>query len=83
MRVECWVRDEKLCLSQAQITQLFQTALQSITCCLTAILSESDLYGAATCKYYLIVRLARSSAFSAKMVPLPAPCMPLRRTVAA
>ena len=55
-RVQCRFEDETLWLTQAQITELFQTTPQNVTLHLKAIFAEGELAEAPTCKDYLQVR---------------------------
>ncbi|HQT29624.1 MAG TPA: virulence RhuM family protein [Thiobacillus sp.] len=66
-RVQCRFEDETLWLTQAQISELFQTTPQNVTLHLKAIFAEGELVEAATCKDYLQVRLEGGREVSRKL----------------
>jgi len=55
-RIQCRFENETLWLTQAQMSELFQTTAQNVTLHLKAIFAEGELEEAATCKDYLQVR---------------------------
>lgn len=55
-RIQCRFADETIWLTQAQISELFQTTPQNVTLHLKAIFAEGELDEMATCKDYLQVR---------------------------
>ena len=55
-RIQCRFEDETIWLTQALISDLFQTTPQNVTIHLKSIYDEGELEEAATCKDYLQVR---------------------------
>lgn len=55
-RIQCRFADETIWLTQAQISELFQTTPQNVTLHLKAIFADGELVEGATCKDYLQVR---------------------------
>ena len=65
-RVGCRFADETLWLSQALMTELFQTMPQDVTLHLRALYQESEIDEAATCKDYLQVRAEGGARFAGR-----------------
>ncbi len=63
-RIECRFEGETIWLTQALISELFQTTPQNITIHLRAVYDEGELEEAATCKDYLQVRTEGSRRVS-------------------
>jgi hypothetical protein len=55
-RIQCRFEDETLWLTQAPISELFQTTTSNVTKHLRAIFAEGELSETATCNYYSQVR---------------------------
>lgn len=55
-KVSVLVQDETICLTQKQLSELFECAVENINFHLKNIYSEGELFEGATIKEFLIVR---------------------------